>query len=137
MTLVALRVDRVLELRGAFREAFGFVNPAAIYAFVCNPVRGMEEAPGEKRTAFEDAPYAFLAPAPQQGEISLGEIDPKTMMFVPYYSTGAEKALYLWAQNHIVDRVIVRPEQLGRLKRLDDVIAISGISVANELIPKH
>jgi hypothetical protein len=64
-----------------------------------------------------------------------GEINPKTRVFKTYSSCMGNCAFYKRATNGVIREVRVKPEELHRLKRLEEVLAIEGISIAKESIP--
>ena len=126
MPHIPVQVQKVLELEleGAYRP--DFKCPSSVYAHISNPVK----------KDGQDTQYAMLAIFPQHGIMHLGDINPKTKMFEDYDPDIGKFALYTRAGNHVVNRVSVPSEQLNRLKTLDEVLAINGISVKRELIPE-
>ena len=124
MPYIDVRIEKVLELEGALRPDF---SPSSVYAHISKPV----ERDGQ------NVQYAILALFPQHGIMDLGDINPETRVFEYYDSKMRNSpALYKRAGNHVVNQVSVPSEQLVKLKTLDEVLGIGGISVKRELIPQ-
>ena len=122
MKYVPVKIQKVMELEGALRPDFN--SRSSVYAHISDPVKRDDD----------DVQYALLAIFPQHGVMRLGDINPETMMFEDY--TPYRPALYTRADNHVVNGVSVPAEQFDRLKTLDEVLAIEGISVKRELFPE-
>ena len=123
MAYIPIQVQRVLELKGAYAD---FNCPSSVYAHISNPV---------KKDGL-NVQYAMLAIFPQHGIMHLGDINPKTKMFEHYDTEMPTLALYKRASNHVVNQVSVHIEQIKRLKTLEEVLSINGISIKRELIPE-
>ncbi len=121
--LIHVEIEKVLELVGAYRPDFNC--PASVYAHVSKPVK----------KDGEDVQYAMLAIFPQHGIMHLGEINAETRMFGNYDPNWKDLALYTKSSNHVVNQVSVPSKQFDKLKTLDDVLGIPGISVKRTLIP--
>ncbi|MBU0466249.1 MAG: hypothetical protein KJ718_03080 [Nanoarchaeota archaeon] len=120
--MIPLEVQRVLELEGAFR--LDFMCACSVYEHISKPVK----------KDGQDVQYAMLAIFPQHGTRHLGEINSKTRMFEHYDMNTL--ALYTRVGNHVVNKVSVPTEQLEKLKTLEEVLSIKGISAKRELIPE-
>ena len=125
---IPVEIEKVLELEGAIRPDFNC--PSSVYAHISKA--------GKVRLGaqVEDVQYALIAIFPQHGIMHLGDIDPETKRFRDYDPHMKEFALYTRAKNHVVEQVLVRSDQIERLKTLDEVLSIDGISVKRELIPE-
>ncbi|NQU98563.1 hypothetical protein HQ533_03780 [Candidatus Woesearchaeota archaeon] len=122
--MIPVQVQKVLELKGAYR--LHPKSPSSIYAHISVPVK----------QDGQDVQYAMLAIFPQHGVMHLGEINPKTKMFENYDPKMHTLALYTRAENNVVNQVSVPSELFERLKTIDEVLDIEGISVKRELIPE-
>jgi len=124
MAHIPIEIQKVLELKGACRPDFRC--PSSIYAHVSNPVKKDKQ----------DIQYAMLAIFPEHGIMHLGDINPETKMFEYYDSNMRRFTFYTRAENNVINQVSVPSEQLNKLKTLDEILAIDGISIKRELIPK-
>jgi len=124
MALIPVKVEKVLELKGADRPDLNC--PSSVYAHISTPVK----------KDGQDIQYAMLAIFPQHGIMHLGNINPETKMFEHYDPNRHALALYTRAGNHVVNQVSVPTDQLEKLKTLEEVLSIEGISVKRELIPE-
>lgn len=133
MTHVPLQIEKVLELDGAHNPTFN--APAPVFAHISKPIK--PEGRTNQDELFAQQPifvqYAILATNPQNEVMRLGEIDPETRAFEEYDPDGP--APYTRAGNHVVNQVYVPPGQMSRLKTLDEVLEIEGISIIRELFP--
>jgi len=120
---IPIEIEKVLELKGAIRSYPK--GPSSIYAHISKPI----DDKGEK------IQYAMLAVFPQHGIMHLGNINSKTMMFENFDPNLRISAFYSRAENHVVSNIQVPSDQLEKLKKLEEVISIPGISVKRELIP--
>lgn len=120
---IQLEVVKVLELIGAYSPDFNC--PSSIYAHVSKLIKINDVG----------AQYAMLAMFSHHGTMHLGDINPGTKMFEHYDFNINGAALYTRAPNHIVNVVSVPIEQVNRLKTLDKILNINGISIKRELIP--
>ena len=121
MRSIPVTIEKVLELKGVYRS-FNF--PSFVYAHISTPVSIQGQC----------VQYALLATAPQHGIMLLGEIDPLTNCFEHYDAKGPY-AVYTRAGNGVVNQVSVPREQLTRLKTLEEILCIDGISVTRTLVP--
>ncbi|PIN94077.1 hypothetical protein COU54_00425 [Candidatus Pacearchaeota archaeon CG10_big_fil_rev_8_21_14_0_10_31_24] len=121
----SVEIQRVLELEGALSSDFKCAT--SVYAHISKP---------EKKDG-TDVQYALMAIFPQHRIMHLGDINRDTKFFEHYDSTMRDFALYERADNHVVRKVRVPIEQLNRLRTLDEVLAIEGISIKRELVPSN
>ena len=124
MSYKPFQIERVIKLEGAYRKDFNCKS--SVYAYISKPV---------KRDG-QYVKYAMLVISPQHGVMCLGDINSETKMFEDYDPKILTLALYTRANNQVVNQVFVPSKQLKKLKTLDDVLAIKGISVKIELIPE-
>lgn len=122
---IPVQVQKVLELEGVYEPQFN--GEASVYAHISKPVKKNGQ----------DVQYAMLAISPQHGIMYLGNINPETKKFEYYDPKRHIFAWYARANNHVINQVSVPSEQLEKLKTLEEVLGIEGISVKRELIPKN
>ena len=122
---IPVEIQKVLELEGALRS--DFMCATSVYAHISKPVK----------KDGTDVQYALMAIFPQHGIMHLGDINRDTKFFEHYDPAMRDSALYERADNHVVRKVMVPTEQLNRLRTLDEVLAIEGISIKRELVPSN
>jgi hypothetical protein len=66
----------------------------------------------------------------------LGNINPETKMFEHYGPDMKYPTFYKRGSNHVINEIYVLPAQLDKLKTLNEVLGIDGISVKRELFPE-
>ncbi|MFA4960413.1 MAG: hypothetical protein WC548_02005 [Candidatus Pacearchaeota archaeon] len=118
---VHVKIQKVLELEGAIRKDFNCRTS------VCAHV----STPCEKEG--RDVQYVMMDLFPRNGIMYLGNINPETKIFECF--DMSKIALYERANNHVVKKVMVPISQFSKLKTLEEVLSIEGISVKRELIP--
>lgn len=119
-----LDIQKVLELTGAIHP--DYPCNTSVYAHVSYPISLSDK---------KSQAYACLAIFPQHGIMNLGNIDPKTKRFEGFNGKQTQIATYTRARNHVIKRVSIPAEQREKLKTLDEVLAIEGITIKRELIP--
>ena len=127
---IPVKIERVLELQGAsLRARYDIHNllPTIICAHVSKPVT----------VEGREIRYALLTQAsPQQNMMELGNIDPETNIFEYLDPNRVEFSTYRRAPNGVIIEANVPSSQVSSLKSLDEVLAITGISVTRESVPK-
>lgn len=121
---IPVEVKKVMELEGAYRPDFNCLS--SVYAHISKPVR----------KDGQDIQYAMLAIFPQHGVMDLGDINPNTRMFEFYDPRKINFAPYTRADNGVVNKVSVPLDSMEKLKTIDEVLGIEGISVKRELTPE-
>ncbi|MDP3882415.1 MAG: hypothetical protein Q8Q31_06065 [Nanoarchaeota archaeon] len=114
------KIEKVLVLQGATCSELKI--PAPIYAYVTNSGR-VGGLPLE---------HAYLARYESHGVLKLGMIDPTTRVFSPYSQILTP---YRRSSNDVVNGLLVTVEEMTRLEKLENILAIPGISVVRELVP--
>lgn len=124
---IRVKIQKVLELAGALTPNIlqhGTYCLTSVYAHISKPA---------KKDGI-DVQYALIARFPRNGSMELGNINPDTRIFEEF---SQEPSFYERAENGVVKEVNVLADQLRKLRTLDDVLAIRGISVERELIPSN
>jgi len=124
MVRIPVQVEKVLELEGAYRPDFN--SRSSVYAHISVPVKIDEK----------DVQIVMLDIYPRRGIMYLGDINPETKMFEFYDPEMHQFAVYTRADNNVVSQVAVPSEQFEKLKTIDEVLNIEGITVKRELIPE-
>ena len=117
-----IEIKKVIQLVGAFDPRYK--SRTEVYAHIGKPVRDKGK----------EVQYAMLAIFPTNSIMRLGNINPETRMFE---DISDNNSYYERASNHVIRKVLVPTGQLPCLKTLEEVLAISGISVKRELIPSE
>ncbi len=120
---IPVEIERVMELEGALSSKPGN-EQIVVYAHVSKPVRDRGEY---KR-------YAILASFPQNGMTNIGEIDPATRQFQNFQPDVV--VLYKRADNRVICEMNLLASELYRLKTIDDVLAIPGITMIHQNTPQ-
>ena len=123
MSHIPVQIEKVMELEGVYGPNSNYSS--SVYAHVSMPLKKEGQS----------VQYVMIAIFPRHGTMPLGDINPVTKRFEHYDPDMNNLALYTRADNHVVTQVSIPVQQLERLKTLDDVLAIEGISIKRELIP--
>ena len=118
MGSVLVRIEKVLELDGAIRQDLDVVE--LVEAHISYP-RG-----------YKDSRYALLFMMPQGGSSNLREIDPETRLIS---NVVGGPVAYFRAPNRVINEIYVLPDDIGKLRTMEEVLGIPGISVTRELFP--
>lgn len=110
-----LKISRMIKIKGASHPLFP-ESPVTIEGYITTPV--YREG--------HQTPLALLTTHAESGHIYLGEIDPTTKQFT--YFDRSNNAGYLQKSNGRIFVVLVPHVQRSRLKTLDEILAIPGIS---------
>lgn len=119
---IPIEIERVMELEGALHPRLKGMG-MLLYAHVSKPVNDKGR----------QVKYALIAPAPRHGTAELGEINPETREFQLFEPTVS--AFYERATNRVIYQMSMPANELGRLKTVEEVLAIPNIMVKSQNTP--
>jgi len=114
-------IIEVLELEGALCSEGKDKIP--VYAHVTKPVKN-------------GSSYAILTPMFNHGVMMLGGINPNSRRFNFYENVEEYYASYETASNDVINEIRATVDQLDRLKSIDDILGIEGITIKNRSVPE-